>query len=483
MAKKSGASRKITATHQNSIDFQGMLNWLPNPDPILKEMAQNQKLFEVIMADSHMSAVIAHRKAGCKSMLWDIDRGKAKSRTAKAVKDSLENINVYSTINDALEAPYWGLAPLEINWKSMDTNGRKLISPESIVGKPSEWFSYDSENNLRYISKQNPTVGELVPDRTFIEVRYNDSYKNPYGDPIYSKCYWPVIFKKAGWKFWVMFMEKYANQLVVARVQKSGQDNEYQKIADQLVDMIQDSVMVVPDTTEVEALTMDRSGSSGVFKDLVTFSNQEITKAVLGSTLTVEASDTGTQALGTVHRSVDLDIINEDRRMVEDAFNQYIKWFVFMNFGETKDLPKFTMYHEEEIDLKLSERDKTLSDTGQVKFTQQYIERAYGYEKGDVIVTDPEDEPEEKKEFAESKFQDQVAVDALVDSFGPKDLMAQSGFIMPILDLGNKSDSFEEFKKGLINIFPDVRPEEFEEKFRDVNFVTQVWGNINGGEN
>ncbi len=71
----------------------------------------------------------------------------------------------------------------------------------------------------------------------------------------------------------------------------------------------------------------------------------------------------------------------------------------------------------------------------------------------------------------------------MVSAFGPDDLQEQAVFVKPILALGNKSDSFEEFKAGLIDIFPDVRPDDFEDKFRNANFVTQVWGNINGSEN
>ncbi len=479
-------NKKEIATHINSIDFAGLITHLPNPDVILKELGLNQTAYENILSDSHLSSVKQQRTAGVKSMLWDVDRGKAKSRQAKAVKNALDGLDVYRIINDALQAPYWGMTPLEIIWDRPDETG--LINPLEIIGKPTEWFQFDSNNILKYLTRFAPVDGIDVPPRKFLLVRYDPSYKNPYGDPILSKVFWPVTFKKAGWKFWVAFAEKYGNPVIVGKVPRAADETEYQKLADILAETVQDGVIVMPDDSTVEVVEIDKQGGSTIFKDLIQFSNNEISKAVLSNTLTTEATDKGTQALGTVHQDVSLGVINEDRRMVEDCFNTFIDWFLQINFGSSKDAPRFTLFHEEEVDIKLAERDKLLADTGQVDFSQQYMDKNYGFEPGDVTVH-PKVEPtapeptEPGEEFAESDFKDQQAVDALVDAFGPSELQAQAVFVKPILNLGAKVDSFDEFKDGLIEIFPDVRPEDLEAKFRDQNFTSRVWGNINGSEN
>lgn len=474
------------ATHISSIDWSGLITHLPNPDVIIRELgATNQKVYENILSDSHLASVIQQRKSGVKSMLWDVGRGQSKSREAKAVKMALQGLDVYRIINDALEAPYWGMQPLEILWEF--DKSFNLIMPLEILGKPPEWFQFDSNNILRYLSRHAPVEGIPVPPRKFLLARHDVSYKNPYGNSLLSKVFWPVTFKKAGWKFWVAFAEKYGNPVIIGKVPRASDETEYQKLADILADTIQDGVIIMPDDSTVEVVKIDKQGGSAVFKDLIQFANTEISKAILSNTLTTEATDKGTQALGSVHREVSLDVINEDKRMVEDCFNTFIDWFLFINFGSTKDLPRFTLFHEEEIDLTLSERDKNLADTGQIDFQQQYVDKAYGFEPGDVIVhakVEPtEPETEETEEFAESDFKDQQAVDALVDAFGPDELQAQAVFVKPILSLGNKADNFDEFRDGLIEIFPDVRPEDFEAKFRDQNFVSRVWGNINGAEN
>jgi phage gp29-like protein len=473
------------ATHANSFDFAGLLTWLPNPDPILRELAQNQTAYENIMSDSHLAATIAQRKSGVKSMLWAVDRGKAKSRQAKAVVEMIENLDVYRIISDILEAPFWGMAPIEIIWQRPSESG--LITPFEVMGKPPEWFLFDADNVLKMYTRESQVDGIDIPPKKFLLARHNASYKNPYGDMILSKCFWPVTFKKAGYKFWISHVEKYGTPTIVGKVPRAAQDDEYQKIADNLNLMIQDSVFILPEDSQVEVLDTKSAAGSQMYQDLLKFSNSEISKAVLGQTLTTEAGDKGTQALGTVHRQVSADLVLEDKRMVEQTFNTLIDFFMQINFGGSKDAPRFELYHEEDVDLTQAQRDKTLADTGQIKFTQQYWEKTYGFEKGDIEMPEPETEPEEsesEKNFAESSFKDQTAVDELIDAFASTEsLQDQDQFVEPVFELLGKSESFEEFKKGLIDIFPHIRPVEFEEKFRNASFVSQVWGNINGSEN
>ena len=46
-----------------------------------------------------------------------------------------------------------------------------------------------------------------------------------------------------------------------------------------------------------------------------------MSKAVLGNTLTTEASKTGTQALGTVHNKVELELIEQDALSILNLLN------------------------------------------------------------------------------------------------------------------------------------------------------------------
>ena len=67
--------------------------------------------------------------------------------------------------------------------------------------------------------------------------------------------------------------------------------------------------------------TGNTTGSSELYGSLVDRCNAEMSKAVLGNTLTTEASETGTQALGTVHQSIEQELIGQDALFILNLLN------------------------------------------------------------------------------------------------------------------------------------------------------------------
>lgn len=472
-----------------SLDWTGFFGWLPNPDPVLREFGWNAKVYEEILSDSHLTAVVSSRKSGTMSMLWQIDRGLAKSKHAKFAEAALRTQDIPRMIGEITDDFLYGYQPLEVIWNK-PRNGEPVI-PLQTVGKPPEWFQFDSENRLRFISGRAPSEGELIPPRKVLLSRHEARYKNPYGNALLSKVFWPITFKRGGFKFWVSFTEKYGSPFGVGKVPRGADETEYEKLGDILVNMVQDAVAVIPDDGSFEFIETGGRKNSDVFERMLRFCDEQTSKAILGQTLTTEAGDKGARSLGEVHFDVRADLIQEDKRRVEDCFNTLIRWIIDLNFGLQKEYPKFNLYKEEDVDKVLAERDKMLTDTGQIQLTQEYVDRAYGFEKGDVIVKEPPEElPEDAPAFAESRFKDQIAVDNLVNSLTMEELNRQADFVRPLLEFAEEiskkdlddKEKWKQFQEGLIEKFPAARPSEVENALRDFLFTTEVFGNITGSE-
>ena len=86
--------------------------------------------------------------------------------------------------------------PLEIIWGKVDN----LVLPMEVKAKPSEWFCFDDENNLKFRTKES-YFGEELPQMKFLCPQSNACYDNPYGERTLSKVFWAVTFKKGGLKF------------------------------------------------------------------------------------------------------------------------------------------------------------------------------------------------------------------------------------------------------------------------------------------
>src|SRR3990172_2072952 len=136
------------ATRQRSIDFYSIGMQLPNPAPVLKKMGKDISIYKELRSDPIVHGCITSRKAGTKKLLWELDRGKAKSRQAKYITDAIKALPVDRIISQMLNAPLYGYQPMEVMWN-------KDWTPADVIAKPPHWFVFDESNQLRFRTKSN----------------------------------------------------------------------------------------------------------------------------------------------------------------------------------------------------------------------------------------------------------------------------------------------------------------------------------------
>ena len=253
------------------------------------------------------------------------------------------------------------------------------------------------------------------------------------------------------------------------------------QIASMLQAMVQDAIAVIPDDSSIEIQEASKTTSADIYERLIDKMNAEISKAILGQTLTTEISNKGSYAASNTHMGVRKDIIEADKKLVERTLNELIRWVYEINFAQQNNIPIFSMWKEEDVDLALAQRDKILSETG-VKFTKEYLMRTYGFEEKDIEVIEinklEKSEPA-FQEFQESEFPDQQAIDKFIDSFSNDELQAQADTILkPIIQLINNANSYEEIYEQLSD--KGLKIMEIEKILQKVIFVSEAWGRLNG---
>ena len=284
MAKK--LSDEI-ATRKRSINFYSLGSYLPDPDIVLRKQGKDVKIYRELFCDPHVFACIQSRKAGVLSLEWEINRGLDKAKDAELVEDLLKKLDIHKLINDILDATLFGFQPIEIMWGKVGN----YVLPLELKAKPSEWFCFDEENLLKFRTKEH-YWGEELPPKKFLCPQNNPSYDNPYGERVLSRVFWPVTFKKGGLKFWVVFTEKYGIPHLIGKHPRGATKEETDKLADLLEEMIQDAIAVIPDDSSVEIQEANKSSSAEIFEKLIDKMNSEISKAILGQTLTTESGAT-----------------------------------------------------------------------------------------------------------------------------------------------------------------------------------------------
>ncbi len=364
------------ATRARSIDFAALGLWLPNPDPILKAQGKDIAVYRELRGDALVGACIRRRKAAVKSLEWGLDRGQAASRTAKAVEAMLASLDLERLIGQILDATLYGYQPLEVMWQS----SAGLVLPVDVQAKPPEWFCFDAEGQLRLKTRTDPMLGELLPPRKFLLPRQDPTYQNPYGFADLSLCFWPLVFKKGGMKFWLSFAEKFGSAFSVGKLPRTASNEERAELLDSLEALIQDGVATIPDDGSVELVEMaGKSASADLYERLVLHCRGEIAIALLGQNQTTEAS--ANKASAGAGLEVTKDLRDGDAKLVAAAVNELISWTVELNWSGPA--PVWSLWDQEAQDKLQAERDQSNHKAG-ARFTNAYWQRAYGYQAGDL---------------------------------------------------------------------------------------------------
>lgn len=339
------------ATRARSWDPSVYLGLLPDPDPVLKKRGGGVSALESLLADAHLVGVIQTRKLGTLKKQWRFEPGRVPGgqtppETKQACLDltaDLSDMDLYSVLSALLDAPYFGFTPVEIIWEP----GPERLRIKNLRALPQRWFGFDAENRARFLSKDNPWQGEDLPPCKFILARHFPTYDNPYGLRLLSRCFWPVTFKRGGLKFWVTFAERYGMPLLIGKYRPGAPDSEQQDMLTKLSNMVQDAVAVIPEGNSVDLVGGAGNRGGEVYERLKTAMDAEMSKVIMGQTLTAEVADKGTYAASKTHERV-LDAYQEaDARLVETAMNQVARIYAQLNTPGAP-APRFRFHEEDE---------------------------------------------------------------------------------------------------------------------------------------
>lgn len=429
------------ASRGRSPDFTALGMYLPNPDPILKKMGKDTATYRDLLSDAHIGGMVRRRKSVVRAMEWRLvdakdsamstgntgttlkrSQAKASSKAMVLGYDALDALDLDALMGDILSATLFGWTPIEVMWQRGNTGSAGgAWLPKAAMAKPQEWFHFDPEGVLRFKSREQPMYGEALQPRKFLLPRQDASYANPYGFADLSMCFWPTTFKRGGLKFWVTFAEKFGTPWIVGKQPRGASTGETDKLLDQLEDMVQDAVAVIPEDSSVEITQAGgKSDAAGAYKELLMFCRSEVSIALLGQNQSTEASSTNASA--TAGLEVGKDLRDGDARLVETTLNQLLRWVTDLNEGEAAAAPRFELFEQEEVSEVQAKRDETMSRAG-VSFTSQYWQRTYGLQAGDISETvKPASAPagsktpaDKQASFAEPGLSDTDALDALVD--------------------------------------------------------------------
>ncbi|MBN8488228.1 MAG: DUF935 family protein [Burkholderiales bacterium] len=354
---------------------------LTNDDDTLVTRGKTKglRIYEELKRDAHAGAVLNKRKLAVTSRPWSVQPASKAATDVKAaelVTQALDHLRFNRLCKRLLDAQLKGFSVAEVMWEVRDG----LWLPSRVMARDPRRFIFTLDGELRLLTREAPLEGEALPDRKFIVHRYGGDDDTPYGLGLGSQLFWPVFFKRQGITFWLTFADKFGSPTAIGKYSPSADDTERKKLLAALASIAQDAGVIIPDGMVIELLEASRAGSVDTYEKLVRYMDEQISKVVLGETMSTTAAPTGlgsTQA--SVHNDVRLELAQDDAdELGETLDDTLIRWIVEFNLGAGVGVPKLKRTFSEPEDLSArATRDKTISEMGWEP-TEEYMLATYG---------------------------------------------------------------------------------------------------------
>ena len=381
----------------------------PNRDPLLASRKPDSAyaypygLFEEALdKDAHLMAMVTQRKAAVLS--WErsvvpADASGQARAAATLVEQALSGIGTGGLrdevatgggferdLTELLDAIPFGLAVSEVIWDRADTlrqgasDAGASVQEGQLAPPPGGWlmptalksrhprrFVFGAQGELKLLSAAEPILGKEMPPYKFLVFAPYGRHEDPYGLPALRSVWWLTYFKRQALRFWVMYAEKFGTPTTVLKHPPSATEKEkaaYRRIVGSIQ---QETGLVVPEGVELMLLEAQRGGSVDAYRELTELCNAEMSKALLGQTLTADAGDRGARSLGEVHLKVRQDIVRQDAQALMQLINgQLVRWVVDLNLApELRLYPRWQLKPPAEPDIAQEiEVDKLFASLG-----------------------------------------------------------------------------------------------------------------------
>lgn len=276
-----------------------------------------QRLYDIYrdaMIDLHLSGCIEQRKGFVMSRSFKlVDTAGNENEEARHY---LEQSWFKQLLKYALDSIYWGYSLIELGDITTDGDGcvcydgvklipRKHVIPE--YGRVVSELGQDWTSGIEY--RQPPYSDWLI------EAGLSDDLG------LLLKAATQTIPKKNMLAFWDTFGEIFGMPMRIAKT-TSRDEKEKAKLMDMLNKAGSSLSMVATTETEIEFVESNRGDSYNVYDKRIDRANSELSKLIIGQTMTIEDGSSLSQS--QTHLTVFENLVESDRDMLRDIVNNQL---------------------------------------------------------------------------------------------------------------------------------------------------------------
>lgn len=306
---------------------------------------------------------------------------------------------------------------------------------------------------------------------------------------------WMYLFKNYDIKDWVSFCEVFGMPLRLGKYDASASDDDKRQLMEAILRLGTDAAGIVPSSTKIEFIESQKTTSVEIYEKLARYCDEQISKAILGQTLTSDSGG-GSYAQSKTHDEVRHDLTVADAKALAVTIRRdIIRPLVDFNFGPEANSPLFAFDSREVEDQKEAvEVVKTLSCDMGLVIPASYIYKKFNIpepEDGEEVLhpqlytrmgAGSQDRTEELKLAQDAGGKEQAQVDMIVSA---ADKQAEAIFremMKPVFKVIDEAADMEELQKilkdekKLRKLYRDMESPELEDLIQQGIYLSHLIG-------
>jgi phage gp29-like protein len=302
---------------------------------------------DIELRDLHYRSVLSTRKDAITGLEIKVITEKKKGRDAELAaaveRDIVKNPNakLRSLIRDMLDALGKGFSVNEIIWDS----NRTPWKPKAYKFRDPRWFQYDREtgDTLMLRAPYGTDLEPLKPFQFIVHEPHLISGKQiTSGLALPALYYW--MLKTYDVTSWAAFIDRYGYPIRIGKYGKKFTDEDRITLKRAVAAIGQDFGAVIPESAQLEIIESKHTGEmSNVYNKMADWIDKQISKLVLGQTMTTDAGASRSQS--ETHEKVRDDIADSDIQQIVDTLNAALTVpYVNLNFGEQGNYPRIDLF-------------------------------------------------------------------------------------------------------------------------------------------
>ena len=313
---------------------------------------RQMELFEEMESkDTHLFSQLQTRKLAVTGLDWEVQpfsQDETDQEIAAFVEEQLKELDGFSdNLMDILDAIGKGISFQEIEWEYRD--GHVVVGNIEYVHQKK--FYYDTLTDALMLRTEAFPGGIPLPENKFIVHRYKARSGHPSRYGVLRGVAWMYLFKNYDLKDWVSFCEVYGMPLRLGTYDATASEKDKAALMDAIVRMGTDAAGIVPSGTDIKFIESNKQSSVDIYERLARFCDEQMSKAIVGQTLTSDSG--GSYAQSKTHNDVRQDLTEADcKAVMETVRRDLIRPLVEFNFGVQAHVPYFILNATDTDDLK-----------------------------------------------------------------------------------------------------------------------------------